>query len=209
MRATLAEFIAYRHKLETSRENRSSELLFNDSDIHEEFVLKEFFIHAVNSYPKTNTIYMYCGSMSAFRDAMQGSVERTKEMLRPVTPTGDEQQEWDDFNPYSKMIDAMKTYFNNGGRLEVIVDDDITPIKDETVWRNTLSRYYYVTKQLNIARLTSDCGIEHFVVSGNAYRSEISHADKTAICCFNDPEYSRLLYSNYLFLTNYSRQVII
>ena len=209
-KTSLKEFIEYREKLKKCRENRSSELLFNDSDIHEEFVLKEFFIHAVTTTPKTSTIYMYCGSMSAFRDAMQGSVDRTKAMLRPIdNPTTEEMDEWNNFNPYSKMIEAMNDYFNAGGRLEVIVDDDISSLKNETIWRDTLSRYYHVTKQLSVNRLMVDCGIEHFVVSGNAYRSEISHADKTAICCFNNPDYAKMLYSNYLFLMNYSKQVAI
>lgn len=209
-RTTLKDFISYREKLRESRVNQSSELLFNDSDIHEEFVLKEFFINAVKSTPKTNTIYMYCGCMSAFRDAMQESVERTKAMLRPVNnPTETEMNEWNHFSPYSKMKDALKGYFDDGGRLEVIVDDDISSIKNETIWRDVLTRHFHETKQLTINRLMADCGIEHFVVSGNAYRSEISHADKTAICCFNDPDYASLLYSNYLFLMNYSKQVII
>lgn len=206
----LHEFISYRKKLEESRRVKSTEIFFNDSGIHEEFVLKELFANAVDSSPKINTIYMYCGRLSAFRDAMQEMVEQTKNECNPGADASQEDvEEWNCFNPYSKMIDKMKVFFNEGGRMDVVVDEDISSIANEQIWRDTLSHYFYDTKQLSISRLMIDCGVEHFVVSGKAYRSELSHKDKTAICCFNDPEYSSLLYSNFSFLLNSSQPAII
>lgn len=209
-REKLKEFISYRKALENGRISKSPEMFFNDSAVHEEFVMKELFANATESSPKIDTIYMYCGSMSAFRDDMKEVVESVRWELSPgPDATEDDKQEWNDFNPYAKMIDRMTVFFEKGGRLEVIVDEDISAIRNEQIWRDTLSRYYNETKQLSISRLTSDCGIEHFIVSGKAYRSELSHVEKTALCCFNDPDYSSLLYSNFVFLQGSSRPVII
>lgn len=207
---SLHDFVEYRDMLENSRRNRSSEMFFNDSDIHELFVVKELFANAVESSPQISTIYMYCGSMSAFRDSMQMTSEEVKKELYPgENALAEDMKEWNDFDPYAKLIARMKDFFNSGGRLEVIVDDDISSIVNEQIWRDSLSRYFNETKQLSIRLLVSDCGIEHFVVSGKAYRSEISHKEKTAFCCFNDPDYSSLLYSNFAFLQNSSRIVSI
>ena len=209
-KGTLQEFISYRKKLEDSRKAKSPEVFFNDSDIHEEFVMKELFANAVESTPIIQTIYMYCGSMSAFRDPMRERVDVVKTGLKPLENASQEElDEWNDFNPYAKMIERMKMFFNEGGNLDIIVDDDVSSIINEQIWRDTLSRYYNETKQLTIGRLLSNCGVEHFIVSGKAYRSELSHKEKTALCCFNDSEFSSLLYSNFAFLKKNSRPAII
>lgn len=206
----LQDYIAYRKKLEDSRKQRSTNAFFNDSAVHEEFVIKELFTNAIESSPKINTIYMYCGKMSAFRDEMKDLVDEKRNELKPDdSATDEEKEEWNDFNPYSKAIAKMEDFFKEGGHLEVIVDDDVSSIVEESIWRDTLSRYYYNTKQLTINRLCGIGGVEHFIVCGNAYRSELSHKDKTAICCFNDPVYANLLYANFSFLQMSSRPAII
>lgn len=207
----LEEFILYRDELEKSRREKSTDAFFNDSAIHEEFVMKELFANAVESYPQISTIYMYCGKMSAFRDDMKKIVDDKKNELKPGDDAEQEEKDkWESFNPYAKMIEMMETFFRTGGRMEVIVDDDnISSIVDETIWRDTLSHYFIQKKQLEINKLTMDSGVEHFIVCGNAYRSELSHKDKTALCCFNDPEYSNLLYSNFIFLKKASRPALV
>lgn len=209
-REKLQEFISYRDTLEKGRIDRSTEMFFNDSAVHEEFVMKELFANAVESTPQINTIYMYCGSMSAFREGAKEMVDDLRRDLLGENATQNELSEWrNNFDPYAKMIERMKDFFEKGGRLEVIVDDDITGLSKEQIWRDTLSYYYYETKQLTIARLSSNCGIKHFIVSGKAYRSELSHKEKTAMCCFNDADYSGLLYSNFAFLSKSSHPIVI
>ena len=197
----LQSFIDYRDLLTQSRKNKSNEAFFNDSAIHEEFVVKELFTNAVESTPAISTIYMYCGKMSAFREEIREMVEKKKDELKPgKDASDDEMKKWREFNPFAKMIDSMETFFQKDGRLEVIVDDpNIENITEETIWRDTLCRYYNEGK-LIINKLYSENGLEHFIVCGKAYRSELSHEDKTAICCFNDEQYAGLLYSNFFFL---------
>ena len=206
----LDEFIAYRDKLADCRKNRSSETFFNDSAIHEEFVMKELFANAVESSPQIGTIYMYCGKMSAFRDAICIAVEEMKKRLKPNDDSNDEEQkQWEAFDPYAKMVAQMQLFFDSGGHLDVIVDERIDDIVNEKIWRNTLNRYFTETKQLSIYQLSINSGVEHFVVCGNAYRSELSHKDKTALCCFNDSAYADLLYSNFAFLQRSSRPLVL
>ena len=206
----LDRFIAYRDKLSQSRLQKSKEAFFNDSAIHEEFVLKELFANAVDSTPAISTIYMYCGKMTAFREEIRELVDKKKEELRPENDAPEEERKkWEDFNPYAKMIASMESFFQKEGRLEVIVDDsNIQSITEESIWRDTLCLYYN-EKKLTIHQLREKNGLEHFVVCGNAYRSELSHDDKTALCCFNDEGYASLLYSNFNFMKQSSVPISI
>ena len=196
----LDDYVAYRDKLAKCRAEKSTEVFFNDSAIHEEFVMKELLIYARESESGVNTMYIYCGSMSAFREDVRQIVERTKREMEPAEGSPD-RTSWEDFDPYNKMVKELKRFFEEGGRMNVIVEDkDVMAIKNEAIWRDLLDHYYSDTRQLSIKRLPVKGGVNHFVVCGNAYRSELSHDDKTALCCFNNPEYANLLYANYSVL---------
>lgn len=204
----LKAYVLYRDKLTQCRMDKSNEIFFNDSAIHEEFVMKELFTYASETEMGVSTMYIYCGRMSAFREDVRLLIEKTKKELEPQKGSED-MDAWKDFDPYTKMLKKMREFFDKGGRMNVIVDDEeVTSIKNEAIWRDLLS-YYFEKKQLSIRRLPIKGGVNHFIVCGNAYRSELSHEDKAALCCFNDPAYAKLLYSNYSVLSKIAIPVAI
>ncbi len=211
----LSQFIKYRDVLEKARKERVTDTFFNDSAIHEEFVIKELFNNAKDCLSSNKTIYMYCGKMSAFRDDMKTAVEKKKEeyrkkiaLIEDPNEKNKKEEELKAFDPYKNLMDSVDNFFKDKGKLQVIVDEDIDSIKNEEVWDKHFKEHYK-NNQLIIHRLNISSVLEHFVLSDRAYRMEISHEDKTAVCCFNNKDYADVLLMNYNSLCRSSQQVII
>lgn len=211
----LSQFIKYRNVLEKARKERVTDTFFNDSAIHEEFVIKELFNNAKDSLSSNKIIYMYCGKMSAFRDDMRSAVEKKKEEYKKkialIDDPDEKKRKEEDlraFDPYKNLMDSVDKFFEDKGKLQVIVDEDIDSIKNEDVWDKHLKEYYK-NNQLIIHRLNTSSILEHFVLSDQAYRMEISHEEKTAVCCFNNKDYADVLLTNYNSLYRSSQQVNI
>lgn len=204
----LNQYKNYKKALESARENQSSDTFFNDSAIHEEFVLNELFVNAKALLPFNKAVFMYCGKMYSFRDEMKGIIEQKKTDFKYKIENkteGWENSNIEGFDPYENLINSVKNYFSSGGELHVIVDEDIEKIKEESIWEDLFKKNY--NKSFKIYKIKTGGVIGHFALSGNAYRMEISHKDKTAICCFNNKEYAELLNSNFNSLLRMSQPI--
>lgn len=204
----LNQYISYKEALESARESQSSDTFFNDSAIHEEFVLNELFVNATKLLPFNKAVFMYCGKMYSFRDEMKGIIEQKKTEFKQKIEKkekGWENSKIKEFDPYNNLINSVENYFSLGGELHVIVDEDIEKIAEESIWKDHFEKNY--NKRFKIYRIKTNGVIGHFALSGNAYRMEISHKDKTAICCFNNKEYAELLNSNFNSLLRMSQSI--
>lgn len=203
---TLTELIEYQRKLESSLIADSKEIFYNDSFLHAILVHTALLKKAQNTVDKR--VDMFCGSFSIFRDQTAEKVEVYK---NSVFPMDDQQQDlvsqWYKFNPYEDLISELETFWESGGKLHLIVENDITSIKDEMVWKRILP--YYKQGQFIISNFGHSLGINHFVVTGNSYRRENSDDQKKAFCCFNDPETSRILRDNFRGIYQLSKSLSV
>lgn len=203
---TLTELIEYRKKLESSLIADSKEIFYNDSFLHAILVHTALLKKAQKTEDKR--VDMFCGSFSIFRDQTAEKVEAYK---NSVFPTDDQQQDlvsqWYEFNPYEDLLFELETFWKEGGKMHLIVENDITSIKDEMVWKRILP--YYKQRQFIISNFGHSLGINHFVVTGNSYRRENSDDQKKAFCCFNDPETSGILRDNFKGIYQLSKSLSI
>lgn len=199
---SLDEYLEYEKKLNDCMDNDSDVIVFNDSFVHAVMVASSIFKHAHRK--KNEQVLLYCGRFSLFRDSARDEIKRLRDEIKPEMDDV-KYREWEKFNPYNVLIDSLKEFLDDKGKLMVIVEDDISGIIGEDIWV-TLNQYVE-SNQLVFKKLGVPLGLNHFMVSGKTYRRENSDTEKTALCCFNDEVTSNALKKNFQILsllsTNY------
>lgn len=194
---SLEEYLDYEVKLEEYMNNDSEQIVFNDSFVHAVMIVTSILNYAKKN--KHNQVCMYCGKFSLFRDAAKKKLECLRETLRPNDPEASTYSKWEQFDPYKKLMDSLRSYLNEGGLLNVIVENDISDIVGEDSW---LTLHKYVDcKRLLFRKVGVPLGLNHFMVAGKCYRRENNDLEKTALCCFNDEETSITLKKNFQVLS--------
>lgn len=159
----------------------SSELVWNDSRAHNAIIMREFF-------KTSNEIWMYCGKGSLFGKEFAGLAAS------------------DTYNPIPELYEQMKSFFNRGGKLTVVlektpmIDDVADELKEELTARHK-------NGQLCAYRLDGKLKPEyHFSIGDDKkYRREIGADEHNAFACFRDEgkvsllktQYEMLKYSSY------------
>ena len=198
---SLDELLDYQKKLENSSKENSTEIIYNDSSAHALYVYIELLNKAIRDDIKQ--IKLFCGRFSMFRDYYERIVESLKRTYEEQSYSSEKLEA---FDPYNDLISVLKSYLDHKDRkLDVIVVHDINDITKENCWNHL--KEFFVKKQIIVSKLRYDLSLNHYMVVGDAYRRENSEDKRTALCCFNNPNTSRLLSKNFDLLLALSDKV--
>lgn len=191
----LQSFLSYKQRLETCDTENSTEVIYNDSIVHAAMVYNQLFQRATRSENKT--VNMFCGSLSILRDSTEKKIAEERERIRPKEGTSD-WAEWENFQPFYDVKNAVKDFFEKGGKLNVVLENRGKSIEWEQMY--PLLKDAYDKGKLYIGGLPIEIGLDHFTIVDNAYRCENSDERKTAICCFNDKQVTDVLMKSFELL---------
>lgn len=174
---TLETLVDYKEHIEQLVKNTSSnELVYNDSAVHASLIMQCILNNS-------KLINMYCGKFSIFRDNFKNKLDT---MFKD--PTYDEVREsvaFKEFNPYANSITALKKFFQNGGKMNVIMEEESTPLNNESLWLEIED--FYKNESLKFYQKKDTTDLFHFTVGDDKmYRCENDKELRTALCCFND-----------------------
>jgi hypothetical protein len=186
------DYLEYQKDLRNSLENNSETLFFNESYVHAAMVAKTIIDKAVRDGQGIN---MFCGEFSLFRNGFKQHIDNIKANLKNNDASLENDKAFQSFNPYEELINSLKTFLDNNLKMVVIIANTLSNIKEDTVW--PLLKKNIDSKNLIFKKLEVDLGIDHFMVSGSAFRLESSGEDKTAICSINRPEYASVLQTTF------------
>lgn len=192
---TFEDYINYQQELVDLVEKDVSKRFYNDSFVHAALVIEALIRKAIKKH--CDTIYMYCGEFSLFRE--QKAKELREEIAR-VEPSPDNEKlhsQWEKFKPYESLVAALKDYLAHG-KMKLIVERSLEPMKDEEIWKEL--EPYFRSGAIESRLLQASFGLNHFIVAGNSYRRESNQDSKTAICGFDIEKTSEVLISNYQML---------
>lgn len=198
---TLDQYLEYEADLEQKATLSSTELIYNDSFVHAALVLEALIQKAIRD--NVHMVYMYCGEFSLFRDAKRRELREELERIRP-DQNSPSFEKWSKFNPHEKLVNTLSSYLQNGGKMMLVVDKDITNINTEDVWNDLGS--YFTNGGIETYRLSSNIGLNHFFVAGTSYRRERDHDSKKAVCCFNNQQTSNILITSHQLLKSVSNR---
>jgi hypothetical protein len=187
--------LEYREKINRyAAELANENVVYNDSVVHASLIMQCFFNNS------ENTVNMYCGKFSIFRERFKQKLINT--FKDPIYgPDFTQTEDFEKFDPYGNCIKSLISFFERGGVLNVITDDDVTPIKSEPVWSDLEPFVNREDPKLAFYRRNDSLlnNLFHYAVADDRmYRSENCDIQKTAICSFNNKEESEAL--NNLFL---------
>lgn len=200
---TLEQYLEYEADLENKISTTSLERFYNESFVHAAMVLRALIKKAINE--QVSMLYMYCGEFSLFRDAKAKELSLEINRIKPAEDS-DIYKKWVNFKPYDSLITTLSSYFDNGGKMMLVVDKDITDIKNEKVWDSL--KTYFTNGTIEAYRLSSPIGLNHFFVAGSSYRRERDHDSKKAVCCFNNMDTSNLLITSHQLLRTVSNRCV-
>lgn len=190
----LEDYLSYRELLNNSMEqaDQKNRMFYNDSYVHAAMVAESIIRLATRG---RMPIKMYCGEFSIFRDKYGEKINQLRVEMEPHD-NPELHEKWTSFNPYRDLMNSFEAYLNNDeADFQLIVERDISGIKNEQVW--AIVERGINNKKFSIKRITDSCGLSHFIVSGNSYRKESSDKEKTAICCFEDAVTAQILDANF------------
>lgn len=200
---TIQDFIEYREMMRKSIQTHSEEFFFNDTMVHTIMVQENIIKNATE-----NPVLMYCGKFTAFRSKAKDFVDEIKNKVKPSDCNSIEMKKWEDFHPYEDLLGTMTEFFNRGGKMTVLLDDSLTNLsQDEQIW-NTVKDAIKM-EQLQFLQLQSPVRLDHFTVSGKAFRRENSADERTAICCFNNESTASILTNTFELLKLQSKPISV
>lgn len=190
-------YLEYREKLQQCISNDSEEIIFNDSLVHAVMVMTAMLKQADE---KKTVMKMFCGKFSLFRDKTE---EKLKTVLNEAEPQEDLnlKNQWKNYYQllFNDLLKALETFFNNGGKLYLVVEKVISGLSNEKVWN--IIRGPLSSGQMTVAYYNNALGMDHFTVAGNAYRRENSDSEKTALCCFNSANTSSTMNTTFKMIS--------
>lgn len=197
------DYLDYQDSVKKSLEDNDGTLFFNESFVHASIVTKAIIDKAVQEKTPIN---MFCGKFSLFRENFKSHLNDIKEKLRSDPVVIKEPEKFRVFDPYNDLIESLKVFFSKGLKLDVIIANKIDGIKNDGLWSN-LFESNINNGNLAFQKLNIPFEIDHFMVSGLAFRKETSGEAKTAICSFNRKEYADILQDSFNNLKNYSTKI--
>ena len=100
------------------------------------------------------------------------------------------------------MIDSLKSFFSKDLHLNVVLAKPLENIKNDDNYG------FFKDKMgqglLSFRLMDVDLGLDHFIVSGDAFRKENSDKERTATCSFNRPEYAAMFRQTFEGLKSFS-----
>lgn len=198
------DYLEYQDKVNKSLHNDESTLFFNESIVHASIVTRAIIEKSISAKTPIN---MFCGEFSLFRKGFKEHLSKIKVNLDSDPDTKKRQNEFEKFDPYNDLIKSLTTFFEQNQKLNVIIANTIDGIKKEDIWSNTLESNLN-KGNLVFYKLNTQFEIDHFMVSGHAFRKEISGDAKTAICSINRKEYADILQESFNILKKYSTEIV-
>lgn len=181
---TLEELLKYKEMLKKCSEQHLNTVFLNDSRVHAVMVMSAL-LDTVKNKDNNKTMKMFCGKFSHFMDK---TGERVAKYVDGLNASSEDKSK---FSPFEDLMTSLGEFFNNDGRLELIVTSDLHDISGNRV--HALIGKAIMEKKMQVWQLDSNLALDHFAVIGSAFRMENSDEEKTAICCFNDQETAGLL----------------
>ena len=202
MEYDLGSYIEYQHRLKECAENDRTDIIYNDSIVHAAMIYNSIFHKAQED--KTQVVNMYCGKLSIFRDSTNRKIKEEMDRIRPDCDcTSKDMILWKNFHPFDDLVDTVSNFFNNGGKLNVVLENQNA--KDFTGEQTyPILKKAYETGALYVRLLPFEVGLDHFTIMNNSYRCENSDENKTALCCFNDTAMTKVLLRSFQLLTDMS-----
>lgn len=192
------QYLDYKKTIEEYSRNDDACLFLNESCIHAAMVTKEMLDRATN---KNIDIDMFCGSFSLFREGFKSSVEKIKMKMQGEIMK-EQKRDFDRFDPYRDLIESLKNFFSKDLHLDVIIAKPLENIQND--YNCGFFKEKINQGLLSFRLLDIDLDIDHFMVSGDAFRKENSDKERTATCSFNMPEYADLFRRTFKNLKSYS-----
>lgn len=202
---SLEKYLNYEKQLKEHMLNNSKQIVFNDSLVHAAMVVSSILEHAKTN--NNNLVNMYCGEFSLFRDSAKKKLDNLWESVKPDDVDSHLYREWEEFDPYKKLMLSLSEYLQEERRVNVIVENDISGIVKEDSWL-ILNRFVENGK-IVFKKMGIPLGLNHFMVVGNCYRRENNDKEKTALCCFNDERTSVDLRNKFQLLSFLSESHVI
>lgn len=191
---TFKDYLNYQVEIDEKVNTDDKNLISNKGPVHAILLANGIFKNAIKN--NTKNFYMYCGSFHFFSDEFEKELD---DELNRVKPNSEDVlfNSWKDFKPYDKFKSSLLKYLNDGGKLDVIVEEDIkSSLRSQDIWKDLSS---FVMRGL-ISFSLLKFGARHFMVSGNAFRKETDEEAKTAIGYINNEESASILRDNFYFL---------
>lgn len=202
------DYQKYMSEVRLLSEEDASIRFFNESDIHAAIVVNELVKRATK---KRLSIDMFCGSFYLFRDKFKREVDKEKSELAKNVEAKDEVS-FDGFNPFDDLLASIKDFFAQKLEMNVVLEneDAFDGIKNDPNWR-IVFKPNMEEKRLHFYQLDSDLKNihNHFMVSGNSFRREVSEKFRTAMCSFNRSDYASMYKSTFELLKNGSQECMI
>lgn len=203
---TAKELLNYRDQLNTAVQNQSSEIYFNDSILHAMIIMKEIFNKA--SVENRKKVCMFCGNFSLFRDETKEKIANEKNHCSLDGLNANEMRDWANIDFYNDLRDAFLAFLDHAdASFELILQSGINTLKDMSIWE--LLENENLMRKIKVYASNFDIGLDHFVVTSDAYRVENSDTIKTATCCFNDKESANVLNDCFKELVKFSKPLSI
>lgn len=202
-RFSFQDYLDYQDSVRKSLEDNDRTLFFNESFVHASIVTKAIVDKAVQEETPIN---MFCGKFSLFRENFKKHLNEIKEKLTYDPVVIKEPEKFEMFDPYNDLVRSLKAFFSKGLKLDVIIANTIDGIKKDALWPG-LFESNINNGNLFFQKLNVPFEIDHFMVSGHAFRKETSGEAKTAICSINRKEYADILQDSFVNLKRYSTEI--
>lgn len=181
MEYDLDSYLKYEERLRRCVDEHLSDIIYNDSIVHAAMIYSQMFRKAKN---EGNAVNMYCGELSVFRDSTRVKILDELQNARKNDGKATEEM-WQAFHPYENMVNSITDFLKDGGKLNIVMENrGSRPLAGEQ--RYPLLKDAYDKGQLYIRALPFSVGLDHFTISGDAYRAENSDIKKSALCSFSD-----------------------
>ncbi len=181
---------------------------FNESDIHAAIVVNELVKRATQ---KRHPIDMFCGSFYLFRNEFKEEVDNEKSELAKNIEAEDAES-FGEFKPFDDLLASIKAFFAQKLEMNVVLENEgaFDRIKSDPNWKDVF-KPSMEEKRLRFFQLDSDLKNihNHFMVSGNSFRREVSEKFRTAMCSFNRSDYASMYKSTFELLKNGSQECVL
>lgn len=197
---TIEDFLKYQEKLNKSIDTNNGEFFFNETMVHTDMVLNSILQVAMS---RNEEVKMFCGKFTAFRNEAKIKIESFKMQDRPIDADLEKVNKWKQFLPYESLLQTTKSFFDKGGKMTVILQEELSDLsKDTLIWDVVKEPLY--SGLLEFYKLTVPVSLNHFTIAGTAFRRENSADDRTAICSFDNKETTDILEDSFRYLQKLS-----
>lgn len=197
MEYNLKSYLDYQRRLKECAEDNRKDIIYNDSIVHAAMIYNHMFQKAQKD--GVQVVNMFCGKLSILRNSTNQKLIIEQKRVRPADNTP-EFDLWKDFHPFQDLVNTVENFFNDGGKLNVVLENqDVKDFTEEQTF--PILKKAYEAGALYVRLLPFEVGLDHFTIMNNSYRCENSDENKTALCCFNDSVMTNVLLKSFQLLT--------